>query len=107
MQLAIYVDAAHATDVKTHRSISGMVATLNGTAISFQSKLQPTVTTISTEVELIAAVSTGKTCKFLSYFLNELGMLHTGPTAIYKDNAAAILIANSGKPTERSRHIDT
>ena len=36
MQLAIYVDAAHATDLRTRRSISGLVATLNGTAIAYK-----------------------------------------------------------------------
>ena len=36
MQLAIYVDAAHATDLTTRRSISGMVASLNETAIAYK-----------------------------------------------------------------------
>jgi hypothetical protein len=29
-----------------------------------------------------------------------------GPTILYVDNLAAIMMANAGKPTERSRHID-
>ena len=49
MQLAIYVDAAHTTDLTTRRSISGMVATLNGTAIAYKAKWQPTVATNSNE----------------------------------------------------------
>ena len=44
--------------------------------------------------------------KHLRYILDEVGIIQHGPTAIYEDNAAAILMANAGKPTERSRHID-
>ena len=49
MQLVIYVHAAHANDLKTRRSISGLVDTLNGTAIAYKAKWQPTVSTSSTE----------------------------------------------------------
>ena len=107
MQLAIYVDAAHATDLRTQRSISGLVATMNGTAIAYKAKWQPTVSTSSMEAEFIAAVSAGKMAKHLPYVLEELGVIQHGPTAIYEDNVAAILMANAGKPTERSRHIDS
>ena len=40
MQLAIYVDAAHGTDIKTRWSISGVIDTLNGTAIAYRAKWQ-------------------------------------------------------------------
>ena len=106
MQLAIYVDAAHATDLTTRRSISGMVATLNGTAIAYNAKRQPTVATSSTEAEFIAAVSAGKMCKFIRHILDEVGYPQHEPTAIYEDNAVAILMANAGKPTKRYRNID-
>ena len=74
MQLAIYVDAAHATDLRTRQSISGLVATLNGTAIAYKAKWQLTVSTSSTEAEFIAAVSAGKMAKHLRYILDELGV---------------------------------
>ena len=106
MQLARYVDAAHSTDLKTRRSISGLVATLNGTAIAYRAKWQPTVSTSSTKAEFIAAVSAGKMAKHLRYILDELGVEQHGPTMIYEDNVAAILTVNAGKPTERSSHID-
>ena len=49
MQLAFYVDATHANYLRTRRSISGFVANLNGTAIAYKEKWQPTVSNISTE----------------------------------------------------------
>ena len=106
MQLNVYVDAAHVTDVKTRRSISGLVATINGTTIAYRAKWQTTVATSSTEAEFIAAVTAGKISKHLRFILDELGLKQSGPTAICEDNSAAILMANAGKPTERSRHID-
>ena len=72
MQLAIYVDGAHATDLTTRRSISGMVVTLNGTAIAYKSKWQPMVDTSSTKPEFIAAFYSGKMCKFIRHIFNEL-----------------------------------
>ena len=105
MQLAIYVDAAHATDLRTRRSISGLVATLNGTAIAYKAKWHPTVSTSSTKAEFIATVSAGKMAKHLQYVLEELGVEQHGPTMIYEDNVAAILMENAGKATELSHHI--
>ena len=43
--------------------------------------------------------------KYFRSILNELGVKQIGPTKIYRDNVAACLIANKGKPTERARHI--
>ena len=74
MQLAIYVDTAHATNLRTTKSISGLVATLNGTAIAYKAKWQPTVSTSSTEAEFIPAISAGKMAKHLRYVLEELGV---------------------------------
>ena len=79
-----------------------MVATSNGTAIAYKAKWQPMVATSSTETEFIAAVSAGRMCKFILHILDEVGYLQHELTAIYEDNAAAILMSNAGKPTKRS-----
>ena len=102
MQLATYVDAEHSTNLTNRRFICGMVATLNGTAIAYKAKWQPTVATSTNESGFIAAVSAGKMCKFIRHILDEFGFPQHEPTAIYEDNAADILMANSGKPTKRS-----
>ena len=62
--------------------------------------------TSSTEADFIAAVSAGKMSKFIRHILDEVGHPQHEPTAIYEDNAAAILMENAGKPTKRSQHID-
>ena len=101
-----YVDAAHATDPTTRRSVTGIVFTLCGAAISYRSKLQTTVSTSSTEAEIIAVVSAAKTAKYLRAVLAELGFPQLAPTKLYEDNQATILMVNASKPTARSRHID-
>ena len=104
--LAGYVDAAHATDLVTRRSITGLVFMFCGGPIAYKSKIQSTVSTSSTEAEFIAAVHAAKIAKYLRSILSELGYPQDGPTTLYEDNAAAILMINASRPTSRSRHID-
>ncbi|KAI2491255.1 hypothetical protein MHU86_23307 [Fragilaria crotonensis] len=104
--LAGYVDAAHATDLKTRRSITGLVFMFCGGPLAYKSKIQPTVSTSSTEAEFLAAVHAAKIAKYLRSILNELGYTQVQPTTLYEDNAAAILMINASRPTPRSRHID-
>jgi len=105
-RLTGFVDAAYGTDTVSRRSCTGWVFTLCGGAIAYRSKLQTTTATSSTEAELIAAVNAAKTAKYLRAVMSDLGFAQVGPTPLYEDNEAAILIVNAGKPTARSRHID-
>eukprot|EP00957_Ditylum_brightwellii_P141304 10765935-Ditylum_brightwellii.AAC.1 len=70
--LAVYVDAAHANDLKTRRSVGAYAVTFGGTAVAYGSKLQPAISTSSTEAEFIAAVSAAKVVKYLRYVLEDL-----------------------------------
>jgi hypothetical protein len=100
VELAAYIDASHATDLRTRRSVT-VSFFLAGGALAFKSKLQPTVATSSTVSEFIAAVLAAKIAKYLRSILIELGFPPSGPTLLYEDNKAA-----TNRPTERSRHID-
>lgn len=105
-ELVGYVDAAHATDLATRRSVTGLVFTLAGGAIAFKSKVQKSVSTSSTEAELIAAVTAAKMAKYFRYILFELGFPPDGPTVLYEDNEATIAMINENRPTARARHVD-
>jgi hypothetical protein len=72
LDLVGFVDAAHAMDLTTRRSVSGLVFCLAGGAVAYKSKLQATIATSSTEAEFIAAVSAAKTAKYLRSVLSEL-----------------------------------
>ena len=101
-----FVDAAHANDPKTMRSVTGFGFSFAGGVVAYKTKLQPTVATSSTESEFIAAVLAAKTGKYLRSVLHELGFAQTQPTVLYIDNKAAIDMINVNRPTPRSRHID-
>ena len=106
IELAGYVDAAHATDLTTRRSIMGLVFMFGGGSLAYKSKIQSTVSTSSTEAVFLAAVHAAKIAKYLRSILLELGYPQLGPTTLYEDNATAILMANASRPTPRARHID-
>ena len=74
-------------------------------AVAYQSKLQPTVATSSTEAEFIQAVHGGKAVKYLHSTLAELGFPQLKPTPMFEDNQAAFAMIQENKPTERSWHI--
>jgi hypothetical protein len=105
-ELAGYVDAAHATDLVTRRLITGLVFIFCGGPLAYKSKIQSTVSTSSTEAEFLAAVHAAKIAKYLRSILSELGYPQLGPTTLFEDNAAAILMVNANRPTPRARHID-
>jgi hypothetical protein len=77
-----------------------------GGPIAYESKIQSTVSTSSTEAEFIAAVHAAKIAKYLRSILSQLGYPQDGPMALHEDNAAAILMINASCPTSHSRHID-
>eukprot|EP00957_Ditylum_brightwellii_P212240 15367126-Ditylum_brightwellii.AAC.1 len=102
-QLAIYVDAAHATDIKCKQSMGG--ALFAGTAIAYTTKWQITMVTSSTEAEFIQAISVAKMAKYLQTVLNELDIQQCEPTTFCEDNAAAIMMAYNNKPNGWTQHI--
>jgi hypothetical protein len=104
--LAGYFDAAHATDLSTRHSITGLAFMLCGGPIAYKSKVQSMFTTSSMEVKFVAAVQAAKIAKCLRSILLELDFAQFGPTVLYEDNQAAILKINASQPTPRSRHID-
>ena len=50
-------------------------------------------------------MAAAKTAKYLRAVLSDLGFPQLGPTTLYEDNQAAILMVNASKPTSRSCHI--
>jgi hypothetical protein len=105
-KLTGYVDAAHANDLRNRRSTTGYGFSFAGGAVAYQCKTQSITATSPTEAEFIAAVAAAKVARYFRMILKELGFAQTKPTVLYKDNQSTIHMVTSGKPTERSRHID-
>jgi len=100
-----YCDADFAGDLDTRRSTTGYVFIMNGGAISWQSKRQPTVAASTTEAEYMAAAQATKEALWLRKLLADL-KLDTGTMIIKADNQSAIKILKNPILSARSKHID-
>ena len=103
--LEAYCDADYAGDIDTRRSTTGYVFILNGGAISWSSRLQPTVAASTTEAEYMAAAYSIKEGLWLRTLLRDLGM-DIGTITIYADNQSAIKLLKNPVFSMRSKHID-
>jgi len=105
-QLALYTDAAFATCPITRRSPGGRCITLGGTAHIAKAKILPVLANSITEAELMEGVLGSKDIIYQRSVVAGLGFQQQGPTPVYIDNAATLLIANAERPTPRTRHMD-
>lgn len=102
-----YADADWANDVNDRKSITGYVIQVFGSAVSWTSKKQSTVSLSSTEAEYIALCHAACEIVWLQQFLIEIGMSLVLPTVVYEDNQACIRISEEPREHKRMKHIDT
>jgi hypothetical protein len=100
-----YCDADYAGDIDTRRSTTGFVFTLNGGAVSWSSRLQPTVAVSTAESEYMSAASAVKEALWLKKLLTALGR-DVAPVHMFCDNQAAIKLIKHPIASMRSKHID-
>jgi hypothetical protein len=101
-----YADADWASDVNDHKSTSGYVFKLAGTAVSWSSKKQTSVALSSTEAEYIARAHAAKEAIWLRQLLSELGQGTPHPTILRIDNQSTIVIAWNPEFHDCTKHID-
>ena len=101
-----FTDADFGGDKATRRSTTGTTFLLHGAAITWQSKLQPTVSLSTTEAEYQAAGAGAREALWLRKLLPELGISCCGPTVIKGDNEAALSLTRNQMTTPRGKHID-
>ena len=101
-----YADADWASDKDTRRSVTGYLFMLNGGAISWASKLQPTVALSSSESEYMAACYAAQEAIHLRRLMGSLGFTQEEPTIIYEDNMGCIGMSENPIMHQRSKHID-
>jgi transposase InsO family protein len=100
-----YCDSDFAGDLDTRRSTTGYVFLYNGGAISWSSRLQPTVAVSTTEAEYMAAAFAVKEALWLRKLLSDFDR-KPGVLEIFCDNQAAIKILKHPISSNRSKHID-
>jgi dUTPase len=104
--IAAYVDSDHAADSSHRRSVTGLHVTIAGGTILYKSRFQQTVAQSSTEAEFMAAAEAGRYVLYLRTILQQIGLEQHHATIMYEDNQGALLMAQAGQPTRRTRHID-
>jgi hypothetical protein len=100
-----YVDADFGGDVDSRRSTTGFAFMLFGTCVSWQSKLQRTVATSTTEAEYMAAAAGAREMLWMKILCADLGLL-LGQVRLQCDNQACIKIIKNPISSARSKHID-
>ena len=101
-----WVDSDFASDSDTRRSVTGYVMSLNGAPISWRSCRQGGVTLSSSEAEYVAASAVAQENAYLRSLLTGFDRAPVGPTCVWEDNAACILMSENPVNRDRSRHVD-
>jgi hypothetical protein len=79
VRMTVYVDADHAHDLGTRRSITGILVMLNNMPIRWVSKRQKTVETSTYGSELVASMVATELILEVRYMLRSLGVALDGP----------------------------
>ena len=99
-----YVDADHAHDLVTRRSVTGVLLFLNSTPIKWYSKRQNTVETSTYGSEMVAARIATELIMEMRYKLRMLGIPILGSAALYGDNQGVVLNTTVPSSTLKKKH---
>jgi len=99
-----FSDADLGGDLDGRKSTS-YIFTLDGTTISWKSKLHRRVSLSTTEAEYIAIAETAKEMIWLKNLLKELGKRQDEPS-LFSDNQSAICLAKNPILHSRCKHIE-
>ena len=107
-ELAIdcFVDADFAGDMNDRKSTSGFIIRVYGNAVLWKLIKQGAVTSASTHAEYYAIADTIQEVKWLIGLLSELGERNCRPVPVFEDNSGAIVLAETGKFTGKSKFIE-
>lgn len=107
-ELRIASDAAFADDPETRKSSQGHVITLFDGPVSWKASKQNTVTTSSTEAELLAFASTAKEAISMQRLFQQINLKLDHPLQIECDNQQTIRLVTADLPRLKTqlKHVD-
>ena len=105
-ELIGFVDSDFASDRQHRKSVSGIVLRLAGGTIVGKTRFQEIIAQSSTEAEFVAAADAGKIILYVRSILGQVGLPQYAATILYEDNQGALLMAQAGKPTKKTRHVE-
>jgi len=95
MDITLFIDANHAHDKITGRSITGLFGLVGCTPVLWSSKRQASVQTSTFGAEFTALKKAVEEAIKLRYYLRSMGILVTKPTPVYVDNMSVVLNASN------------
>lgn len=101
-----YSDADWAGDKSTRRSTTGYVFKFLNGALSWKSRLQPTVALSSTEAEYRATTEAGQEATWLQSLFSSFGFETLKPLTLHCDNLGAIQLTSKTIFHARTKHIE-
>ena len=104
VRLTVYVDADHAHDLVTRRSVTGIVAMVNNTPIRWISKRQKTVESSTYGSELVAARIATELILELRYMLRMIGVPIDGPAKLLGDNMSVVINTTVPSSVLKKKH---
>ena len=102
--LTCFVDADHARDQLTRKSVTGILVLLNNTPISWYSKRQKTVESLTYGSELVASRIAVEKIIALRYFISMLGCNLEPSSLLVGDNMAVILNTTIPSSALKKKH---
>lgn len=101
-----FTDSDWAGNVDNRKSTGGYVFLMAGAAVSWSSKLQPTVALSSTEAEYVGIARAGQEVLWMRKLLLEIGELANGaPILTLADNQGSMALARNPGDHPRTKHI--
>jgi hypothetical protein len=104
VRMTVYVDADHAHNLATSRSITGILVILNNMPIRWISKHQKSVETSTYGSELVASRVGTELILEIRYMLRSLGVALDGPALMLGDNMSAVLNTTVPSSVLKKKH---
>ena len=104
VRITAYVDADHAHDQMTRRSVTGIILFVNNTPVKWLSKRQKTVETSTYGSELVAARIATEMVIEVRYNLRMLGVEIDGPALMLGDNKSVVLNTSMPSSALKKKH---
>ena len=105
MAVNIFVDANHAHDKVTGRSVTGLLCFVGCTPVLWKSKRQASVQTSTFGAEFTALKKAVEEVITLRYYLRSMGISVTKPTPIFVDNMGVVLNASNPGSTLNKKSV--
>jgi hypothetical protein len=104
-QITVFVDADHAHDVVTRRSVTGIILFINNTPVRWISKRQKTVEISTYGTEMVAGRIACELVLEYRYALRMLGVEVDGPTSMmFGDNNTVIISTSTPSSQLKKKH---